>query len=187
MVTAISIIIVQLVLMLVASVASRDRHFAVGDVDVFQYPSIIPRALFVGGLLVSFVGALVYSTIPVPRTGIAVLIVGAVFGGMAIADMYLYAFFSKYSLRATGGEVAISGLYPTQVVRFAEIVELKVEAGGRLNDRLTIRCADKRILKVGGGIQDFDDLVWLFKSRCPKGTRLLERDSGGMWRESLTG
>jgi hypothetical protein len=185
-ITAVSLIVVQLVLLLVSSVAARSHHASDNDEDIFRYPPAIRRSLFVGGLFVVGAGGLVYSTVPPTGAAAAPFVIGGLFGGMALADLYLYFYFSKYVLRVNKSGLAVSGIWSSANMQFSEIRDLVVVVGGRLNDRLTIRSANNGTLRLGGGIQDFADLVWLIKSRSPHGTKIRECDESGKWRDSVT-
>jgi hypothetical protein len=185
-ITAISLIVVQLVLLLVSSLAAGNHHISENDEDIFRYPPAIRRSLFVGGLLVVGAGGLVYSTVPSTGAAAAPFVIGGLFGGMALADLYLYFYFSKYVLRVNKAGLAVSGIWSSANMQFSEIRDLVVVVGGRLNDRLTIRSANNGTLRLGGGIQDFADLVCLIKSRSPHGTKIRECDEFGKWRESVT-
>ena len=185
MITAVSLIVVQLALLLVSSFAARNHHVSENDADIFRYPPVIRRSLFVGGLLVVGAGGLVYSTVPPTGAAAAPFVIGGLFGGMAFADLYLYVYFSKYVLRVDEKGLTVSGLWPSAYMQFSEIRELVVVVGGRLNDRLTVHSANNGTLRLGGGIEDFADLVWLIKSRSPRGTKLRECDEFGKWQESV--
>ena len=185
MITAVSLIVVQLVLLLVSSIAGRNHHLSETDEDIFRYPPAIRRSLFVGGLFVVGAGGLVFSTVPPTGAAAAPFVIGGLFGGMALADLYLYLYFSKYALRVDEEGLTVSGMWPSALMRFSEIRELVVVVGGRLNDRLTVRSTNNVTLRLGGGIQDFADLVCLIKSRSPRGTKIRECDELGKWRESV--
>jgi hypothetical protein len=185
-ITAVSLIVVQLVLLLVSSFAARNHHVSENDEDIFRYPPVIRRSLFVGGLFVVGAGGLVYSTVPPTGAAAAPFVIGGLFGGMALADLYLYLYFSKYALRVAEEGLTVSGLWSSAHMQFSEIRELVVVVGGRLNDRLTVRSANNGTLRLGGGIQNFADLVWLIKSKSPHGTKIRECDEFGKWREFVT-
>jgi hypothetical protein len=185
-ITAVSLIVVQLVLLLVSSFAARHHHASENDEDIFRYPTAIRRSLFVGGLFVVAAGGLVYSTVPPTGAAAAPFVIGGLFGGMALADLYLYFYFSEYALRVDKEGLTVSGMWASAHMQFSEIRELVVVVGGRLNDRSTVRSANNGSLRLGGGIQDFADLVWLIKSRAPHGTKIRECDEFGKRRESVT-
>jgi hypothetical protein len=130
---------------------------------------------------------LVYSTVPPAGAAAASFAVGGVFGAPALVDLYSYFYFSKYALRVDEQGLTVSGVWSSAHTRFSEIRELMVVNGGRLKDRLTVRSADNGTLRLGGGIQDFADLVWLIKRRSPpRGTKVRECDEFGKWREPVT-
>ena len=81
--------------------------------------------------------------------------------------------------------LTVSRMWSSAHMQFSEIRELVVVVGGRLNDRLTVRSANNRTLRLGGGIQDFADLVWLIKSRSPRGAKMRECDELGKWQDSV--
>jgi hypothetical protein len=118
-ITAVSLIVVLLVLLLGSSVAARNHHASENDEDIFRYPPAIRRSLFVGGLFVVGAGGLVYSTVPPTGAAAAPFVIGGLFGGMALADLYLISIFQNmrcesikkvYRCQGCGRQITCSSL-----------------------------------------------------------------------------
>jgi hypothetical protein len=45
---------------------------------------------------------------------------------------------------------------------------------------------DRRLCKIDGGVQDFDDMVDAVESRCPSHILVREQDQDGKWSERST-
>jgi hypothetical protein len=185
MVTAVTVLMVSLALGLLASISSRDHHKEIDEVEIFRYPRVLIRFFAFGAPVVPLIGLLVFSTFSQPTVTVYVAL-GLVFGGMTVCDLYFCSYLRSYSCELSRDSIVVRAFGRTRMVRFTDIKEITFVVGGRLNDRLTVVCRDGPDLRLGGGIQDFEDLVSLIKNRVSVGTRVRERDIVGHWHESVT-
>jgi hypothetical protein len=181
---AITIFLTGLTVWLLVTAASRQRHQASGDIDVFRYPTLYQY--FFGVMFWAFAAIGVYTVHWHPARNMApweavVSTVG--FGAMCVLCLYGLSLTRWYRVVVSERSVKIYKIGGSVEFTFDQVHSMTVLHGYRGARDLRI-FDDKNglLLSVGGTIQDFDELVWLIRSRCSnRAVVFRERDAFGKW------
>jgi len=162
-------------------IAGRQRHQGSGDVEVFRYPAVY--RYFFAGSVPFFVLAGLYSTVlggrpphPFPGEWIFSAITCSVFCALGL---YGYLWMSRYSILVSGISISVRSVFTARSFTADQIQSITVLNGYRGARDVFLRDADGRLLmRVGGTIEDFDELVSLLRAKT-KGRDVVfrQRDS----------
>ena len=156
----------SLVLAVILAVASRGRHQAVEETDVFRYPQIV-QWLVLFGVPVFLIVALVARA--TARPGIddptQMNIWLAIFFCAAVADGCVYLHLKRFFVAVSEDSISWGGLFATKSIAFSELRMIELRSMEKDRMHLYIYRSDgRRALKVTKEVQDFDSLVGLVTS-----------------------
>ena len=149
-------------------VASRDHHVITGEAEIFIYPRVYRLFFAVAFLGFLVAGALISAGVNSSlRTAIFEKIVSGI--GATIACTLSLAGFVwvyRYSITISRTELYQRGVFKQRFFALSDVGEVVVLQGFRGARDLIVRDrSGKQLLRVGGTIQDFDDLVRLVEAR----------------------
>jgi hypothetical protein len=149
--------------------AGRQHHVKFGNSEVFRYPPVF-RYLFAGAFLL-FLAAGFYTTQSTPTSDAAagerVLSWAAC---IAFCSLSLWGFLwtLRYAIVISGSTILVKGFLSSRSFTTQDMRSTEVRQGVRGARDLIVRDSVGHVLlKVGGTIQDFDDLLHLIRSNIP--------------------
>jgi hypothetical protein len=170
-----------LVLTVLLQLAARDAHETTEDRDIFRFPRILVNSLRVAVFVPGLLGVLIYRTFSAPGVlDTAVLIAG--FSAMTVILLAMFIQVATFSVAVSKQCLKLNVRKRQRTLYFEHIREVVVVWPWRGNGRLDLMDASgARLCRIDGGVQDFDQLVYLVKLYCPHGATTRERDVRGHW------
>jgi hypothetical protein len=176
-----------LVLTILIGIASRESHESTQEGDVFRFPKVLINSLRVGAWVPGLLGILIYRTFSSPGT-LEIVVLGAVFGGMTLIALAMLVRVSTFEVAVSKECLRLRERWQRRTIPFSTVREIVVAWPWRGNGRLDLIGADgKRLCRIDGGVQEFDELVSLVELYSPGQVRIREKDTRGRWTERTGG
>jgi hypothetical protein len=161
---------------------SRRRHESQAEADVFRFPTVLIRALQVGTFAPILVGIGIYNSFPYRPGIVEITTVSIVFGSMTLIVLASAILTARFRLALFSQYMIIYDDFKKRTVNFIDVRRIVIARPWRGRGRLELFGEDgKRMCKIDGGVQDFDDLADTVESRCPSHIYVREQDTNGKW------
>jgi hypothetical protein len=168
-------------------IASRQHHESQQDAEVYRFPTILIRALQVGTFVPIFLGIGIYDSFIFRPGMVEIATLGFVFGSMTLIILASAILAARFRLVIRHEYMIVYDDFKERRASFSDVRRIVISRPWRGRGRLELfGDADRRLCKLDGGIQDFDDMVDTVESRCPSHIPIREQDTDGRWSERRT-
>ncbi|MDB6008711.1 MAG: hypothetical protein JWL65_961 [Gammaproteobacteria bacterium] len=170
-----------LVLTVLIQLAARESHEASEEWDVFRFPKVLIISLRVAAFVPGLLGLLIYHSFSNPGI-LEMTVLAGIFGLMTLIVVAMLAQVSTFSVAVSKQCLKLNERLHRRTIDFSAVREVVIALPWRANGRLDLIGVDeRRLCRIDGGIQDFDELVKLVKLYCPDRVKIREKDTHGRW------
>jgi hypothetical protein len=170
-----------LVLTILIQLAARESHEATEEWDVFRFPKVLIISLRVAAFVPGLLGILIYHSFPNPGI-LEMTVLSGIFGSMTLIVVAMLARVSTFAVAVSKQCLKLNERWHRRTIDFSAVREVVIALPWRGNGRLDLIGEDeRRLCRIDGGIQDFDELVNLVKLYCPDRVKIREKDTRGRW------
>jgi hypothetical protein len=167
--------------------AGRPPQESQPEAEIYRFPTILIRALQIGTYIPIFIGIGIYNSFPYRPGIVEIAAVSFVFGSMTLIVMGSAILTARFRLALFNRYAIVYDDFKQRTVYFIDVRRVVIARPWRGRGRLELYGdCDRRLCKIDGGVQDFDDMVDTIESRCPSHILVREQDQDGKWSERGT-
>jgi hypothetical protein len=139
------------------------RHSVAGELEVFRYSPIVAWAYIIGPPFMGVIAfLLVYGPTLSPAVGsvVAMSVAALAVGLLTLVGIW----YRSFSITVDRDCVSTSSIFRRRIAKFCELQKILV-TGYPSKTLVVIDKSGKRVLSAYGDLQDFEDLIYLLKSK----------------------
>lgn len=160
----------------------------VDDCDVYRFPPVLTAALALGAVVMSLVGIGIYRSYDRPLEIYEMVFVVGIFGAFTLITLAQLWVVVRFRLELRVGSLTVSDWRGRRVIPTDEIRKVAIAYPWRGRGYLDLfDGAGRRLERIDGGLQGFDEVAAFVIGQCAAGTVLRENVPGEKWTERTVG
>lgn len=147
----------------------KQKHETRDGIEVFRYPTLLLTVILLMTPVYGAGATFIYAVSPDKPVGWELVLFSGFFVGLMVLNTFAYLYLRSFVVEVSEQGIRANWFGRSRVVPFGDIRVVQIAHSARGGADLSLLGdGGRKLLKVGGSIEDFDSLVWLLKRQAAK-------------------